>query len=109
MCLSGGTLREKLGTQRFYLVAETFAKAMAEKVFDIMFAGRDLFNRFPTLRPAGGFVSNPARGMELSMTSENNLLFYRLSLLTPLSNRFYRNRGKAHFSTWYPSNVLNHG
>ena len=65
MCMTKGTLRSKLGPERFYVVSESLARAMAAKITDIMFAGRDVFNRFPTMRPAGGFAPDPIRGMEL--------------------------------------------
>ena len=38
------------------------ARAMADKIVDVMFAGRDLFSRFPSLKPADGFMDDPIRG-----------------------------------------------
>ena len=76
LCLSGGTLREKFGHQLFHVVAESMARAMAEKIVDIMFAGRDLFARFPSLQPAEGFLANPVRG-EVNCGVHYNSLFER--------------------------------
>ena len=66
MCLSDGTLCEKLGEARFRVVAESYARAMHERFVDVMIGGRDLFARFTSLRPAGGFAPDPVRGTETS-------------------------------------------
>ena len=73
LCLSGGKLRERFGKQLFHVVAESMARAMADKIVDIMFAGRDLFTRFPSIQPAGGFMADPVRG-EVNFGVHYNLL-----------------------------------
>lgn len=62
LCLTGGLVRDKFGKQLFHVVAESMARAMADKIVDVMFAGRDLFSRFPSLKPADGFMDDPIRG-----------------------------------------------
>ena len=66
-CLSHGTLCSDLGEDRFHVTVESFARAMHERVVDTMFAGRDIFARFTSMRPAGGFAPDAVRGKEPSM------------------------------------------